>query len=288
MRKWVDKYLAEIASNNSNTRLIIADVGDFPKFADKHPDKFINAGVSESNAIGLAAGLASEGYHVYVYGVSSFFLYRAFEQLKYSIAYWRKNVSFIGVGFGWKYFNIGIGHFCPDDILLIQSLPNFEIHTPYKLSQLREVLSLETHYPRYIRLTANIVDEDYCDSNTFNNDYLVITYGEMVTTAINVVSRLRNSNIQVGIISLQNLDYYYVKERLPSLTSTPVIVIEDQCNRGGLLPILKDIDVNVEHYFGLPLLPDKVADSRESLVQMYGLDVDTIVEILSSKLNRHE
>ena len=103
MRKWVDKYLTEVANNNDNIKLIIADVGDFPLFSSLHPKKFINAGVSESNAIGLAAGLSSEGFQVSVYGVSSFFLYRAYEQLKFSVAYWKKNITFIGVGFHWNW-----------------------------------------------------------------------------------------------------------------------------------------------------------------------------------------
>lgn len=284
MRKWVDKYLADIASINKKIRLIIADVGDFPEFANKHKDKFINAGVSESNAIGLAAGLASEGYQVYVYGVSSFFLYRAFEQLKYSVAYWNKNVTFIGVGFGWKYYNIGIGHFCPDDILLTQTLPNFEIHTPYKLSQLKDILLNESLNPRYIRLTANIVDESYVDFFNDGYDFIIVTYGELVKNSIEVINYFQRNNKNIGLIALQTLDSNYIRERLFSCRKTSLIVIEDQYGQGGLLPILRELGAKVVLNFGLPILPDKVAMSREELVQMYGLDVKTLCDSISNKL----
>ena len=36
------------------------------------PARFINAGVAEQNMTGLAAGMASEGYHVFTYSIANF------------------------------------------------------------------------------------------------------------------------------------------------------------------------------------------------------------------------
>ena len=275
MRKWVDKYLSEIADTNNKIKLIIADVGEFPEFSKKHPDMFINAGVSESNAVGVAAGLASAGYIVYIYGVSSFFLYRAYEQFKYSISYWHKNVTFIGVGFGWKYFNIGIGHFCPDDILLVQGLPNFEIHTPYNLTQLNKLLQQPSDNPRYIRLTANIVYDDFKNQSS-NKPVFVACYGELVSACESVVKTLNIQGYNVGIMPFSFLDKNMIVNKIQNYMQSKFIVIEDQCELGGLYPILRDINVSILLHICMPLFPNLIASSRKELVKGYKLDEDSI------------
>ena len=275
MRKWVDRYLSEIADTNNKVKLIIADVGDFPEFSKRHPELFINAGVSESNAVGVAAGLASAGYCVYIYGVSSFFLYRAYEQFKYSVSYWHKNVTFIGVGFGWKYFNIGIGHFCPDDILLVQSLPYFEIHTPYNLTQLYELLQQPSKNPRYIRLTANIV-YDGSKNHFANSSVLIICYGEMVGVCLSVVKSLNLQGYNVGILPFSYLDKKNIENEIKNHVQSKFIVIEDQCELGGLYPILRDINACIILHICLPLLPNIVSSSRKDLLKGYKLDEDSI------------
>lgn len=276
MRKWVDKYLAKIADTNCKVKLIIADVGDFPEFSKRHPEKFINAGVSESNAVGVAAGLASAGYCVYIYGVSSFFLYRAYEQFKYSVSYWHKNVTFIGVGFGWKYFNIGIGHFCPDDILLVQSLPNFEIHTPYSLTRLKKLLCQPSENPRYIRLTANIVNDNPTCAIS-NSPFIIVCYGEMVSVCLSVVNFLNKLGHNVGMLPFSCLEKSKIENEINNYKQSKFIVIEDQCELGGLYPILREINVSIISHICLPLLPNLVSSSRKELLKCYKLDEESII-----------
>ena len=276
MRKWVDKYLSELADTNNRIKLIIADVGDFPVFSTKHPETFINVGVSESNAVGVAAGLASAGYLVYLYGVSSFFLYRAYEQFKYSIAYWQKNVTFIGVGFGWKYYNIGIGHFCPDDILLVQGLPSFEIHTPYNLNQLYNLLCHSTNYPRYIRLTANIVS-DNISTQLKDRPIVIVCYGEMVDICLSVFEYLNRKGYNIGFLPFAFIEKETIKTEIEHCIQTKFIIIEDQCEHGGLYSILKNLNVNVISHMCLPILPNLIAPSRIELLKGYKLDEKSII-----------
>ena len=285
MRKWVDRYLSEIAKKNTRIRLIIADVGDFPTFSQNHPDKFLNVGVSESNAIGVAAGLASEGFAVYVYGVSSFFLYRAYEQLKYSVAYWKQNVTFIGVGFGWKYYNIGIGHFCPDDILLVQSLPFFEIYTPYNLAQLLEALKSSYCGPKYLRLTANIIEAPISYEVMETKDNMLITYGEMVKTCLCVINKLYSIGLSnIGLLPLKALNESEVHASVDKNVNSHFFVVEDQFQKGGLYPVLKDRNVSLRMHISLPVFPNKVADSRDDLLKAYSLDDESVFSRIKNEL----
>jgi ABC-type transport system involved in multi-copper enzyme maturation permease subunit len=43
-------------------------------FREKIPDQFINAGISEQNIIGIAAGLQKEGFNCFVYSIASFIM----------------------------------------------------------------------------------------------------------------------------------------------------------------------------------------------------------------------
>lgn len=274
MRKWVDKYLTDLAKEDSSIRLLIADVGDFPIFQHAFPDKFINVGVSESNCIGVAAGLAACNFRVFVYGVSSFFLYRAFEQFKYSISYWKKPITFIGVGFGWKYYNIGKGHFTPDDIALFRLLPGFRIKTPFTLTQLRqEIFSSSINYPSYLRITSSIIED--LPNLFYNGNYLIVSYGEMCKISLQVWQELDNDEFNLYL--MRNLDNETIKDLTIKAQNKKIITIEDQNQIGSLADILSNIGMTPLLKFMLPLYPDYIAKTRDNLLKLYGLDPNSIL-----------
>lgn len=284
MRKWVDRYLSELADSDENVRLLIADVGDFPVFSKLHPDKFINIGVSESNCINVAAGMASTGLRVFVYGVSGFFLYRAYEQFKYSVSNWQQPITFIGVGFGWKYYNIGVGHFTPDDIALCRLIPNMRIFTPYCLSQLkRQLFEQSKNSLCYLRITANIIDEIFesnCPMGNYDGD-IILSYGEMSNVAILVGQRLASKQA-MNVILLDEVSDSKITELAFHLKERRIITIEDQCYYGTVACALSRHGIITHKSYMLPIKPIGVSDSRESLLKMYKLDVDSIVNDLMS------
>ena len=87
MRNTFINELVRHAQINERVALIVGDLGYsvVEPFADKFPDRFINAGVSEQNMTGIAAGMASEGYHVFTYSIANFPLFRCAEQIRNDI-----------------------------------------------------------------------------------------------------------------------------------------------------------------------------------------------------------
>ena len=73
MRNTFINELSKIAEQNKNIFLIVGDLGFniVEEFADKYPDRFLNAGVAEQNMAGMASGLSSEGYHVFIYSIAN-------------------------------------------------------------------------------------------------------------------------------------------------------------------------------------------------------------------------
>jgi len=69
--------------------LLTPDMGFsvFEPFIEQFPDRFLNTGIAEQNAIGVAAGLALSGFKPYVYSIAPFVLIRCFEQVRIDVAY---------------------------------------------------------------------------------------------------------------------------------------------------------------------------------------------------------
>ena len=87
MRTAFVNQLIKEAEQHPDIFLIIGDLGFnvVEEFANKFPDRFLNAGIAEQNMIGVAAGLAKEGYNVYVYSIANFPTLRCIEQIRYDV-----------------------------------------------------------------------------------------------------------------------------------------------------------------------------------------------------------
>ena len=117
MRDTFIEYLTELAENNKNIFLLVGDVGYnvVEKFQKKFPDRYLNVGVAEQNMTGIAAGLATEGYHVFTYSIANFPTFRCAEQIRNDIDYHNLPVTVVAVGGGVAYGNLGYSHHAIQD-----------------------------------------------------------------------------------------------------------------------------------------------------------------------------
>ena len=66
MREAFGKHMAEIGKDHPEMIVLDADVSSSTKsalFGKAFPERFFNVGVAEGNLAGVAAGLATAGYH---------------------------------------------------------------------------------------------------------------------------------------------------------------------------------------------------------------------------------
>src|SRR5271157_3922256 len=125
MRKLFIQKLVELASCNPNIYLIAGDLGFsvIEPFKEKFPQLFINAGISEQNMIGVAAGLALTGKKVFVYSIIPFVTMRCFEQIRVDLCYQNLPVCMVGVGAGVAYGAMGSTHYATEDVAVMRVLP---------------------------------------------------------------------------------------------------------------------------------------------------------------------
>lgn len=125
MRASLHKFLSRL--HNSDVYLLHADMWSFPTAGN-----VINCGIQEPNMVNIAAGLASQGKKVIVYGVAGFVVYRAYAQIKLNVKGWAENhgsIIFVNAGHNGCYQVCGRGHLIDDDALLMQAL-NIPVYTP--------------------------------------------------------------------------------------------------------------------------------------------------------------
>jgi transketolase len=136
--------------------LIVGDLGYsvVEPFASEFPERFLNAGVAEQNMTGVAAGLASEGFHVFTYSIGNFPTLRCLEQIRNDVCYHNLPVTVVAVGAGMAYGNLGYSHHCIQDVACLRGMPNMTILSPADPREARESLVWLCQHkrPSYLRI----------------------------------------------------------------------------------------------------------------------------------------
>ena len=145
------KTLAQII--NAEDYLIHADMFNTTKFPTQAT--VINVGLGESNLLNIAAGIASQGKTVYVYGVAGFIIHHL-QQLKLSCKYFGAKTGKIIICNAGKYGYeaMGIGHALDDDkqIMEIYDIPFFEPNNIQEFKQNLDIINNNQIGLYYIRL----------------------------------------------------------------------------------------------------------------------------------------
>lgn len=156
MRTAFIQQLTEEAKSNDKIFLIVGDLGFsvVEEFANLFPDRFLNAGIAEQNMIGVAAGLAKEGFNVYVYSIGNFPTLRCMEQIRYDVAYHNLNVKVVSVGAGYAYGSLGASHHATEELGMMRTIPNLVTCSPGDPIEAKAITALSANYngPMYLRL----------------------------------------------------------------------------------------------------------------------------------------
>lgn len=213
--------LAELAPNYDNMFAISADFtrsSGLNKFASEYPDKFLNIGIAEQNMIGVAGGMASEGYNVFVTSFASFITTRCYEQVKIQCGYMRHNIKVIGLAAGVGVAQQGNTHYGLEDISLMRAIPNITIVEPADCTEVYKVVEEACRFdgPMYIRLCG-----EAGDTVVFNNDYdyhlgricklrdgkdvAIIASGTMVAQSLKAADILKEKDIEAAVYNMHTI-----------------------------------------------------------------------------------
>jgi transketolase len=132
MRTAFFRTLLDLAATDSRVSLVVGDLGFgvVEPFAEKFPDRFVNAGVAEQSMTGIAAGMALTGQIVFTYSIANFPTIRCLEQIRNDVCYHGIDVKIVAVGSGFAYGALGMTHHATEDLALMRALPGMVVIAP--------------------------------------------------------------------------------------------------------------------------------------------------------------
>jgi transketolase len=118
------------------------------------PDRYYMEGITEANVIGMAAGLAMEGYVPYVNTIATFITRRCYEQVAVDLCLHNLPVRLIGNGGGLVYAPLGPTHLAIEDLAIMRALPNMTVVAACDAPEMIRFMkqSVDWPFPIYIRL----------------------------------------------------------------------------------------------------------------------------------------
>ena len=228
-----------------------AGLGVLDQFQKKYPDRFLNLGVAEQNAISMAAGIAMSGFKVYLYNIIPFLLYRPYEQVRNDICYQNLPVVLVGIGSGITHAPAGMTHYSVEDLGIVQTLPGLTVLSPADPVEAKKAAeySLECLSPLYVRLAKRgepviHAQEDFDITKPQmikkgTGEIAILFHGSIADEVIRASRDLEDDNISPTVISiplLQPLDRAFVVQQLREHKC--IICVEEHfvnCGLGSML-----------------------------------------------------
>lgn len=295
--------LFELAVKNPS--LYVVDIGLRPslyldKFAARFKSRFIEAGIAESNAAAIAAGLAASGKTVFLTSFACFSPALNWAVIKQSICYNQKNVKIIGSHAGLMSADLGATHQMLEDVALMRSLPEMEVFAPIDATEVKKILPVIFHSsaPSYLRLPRISTPLVYPQKLAFTigkshllrtgKDITVLGYGPILSQLFTTDF----SKYSLDIINCSSIKPLDSETILKSIKKTGrCIVIEDHQKNGGLGEAIaslilssglktKFIHLAVNDSFG------QSAKSYFDLYHHYGLSPLAIIGAIKSLLSK--
>lgn len=260
---FINQLIVE-ARNYANVFLVVGDLGFsvVEPFAREFPDRFLNVGVAEQNMTGVAAGLASEGYHVFTYSIANFPTLRCLEQIRNDICYHGFPVTVVAVGGGMAYGNLGYSHHAVQDLAIMRTLPGIRVFAPGDPGETRECIAWQVQHPgpAYLRLgkAGESVLHDIrgvmkgpLRVRTGDGEVAVVSTGGMLKVAVDVFDVLRAEGLGTDVFSLPLLKPIGAGFLAPLTKYRAIVTVEEHVKEGGLASILRETLVRGQEIISL-------------------------------------
>jgi transketolase len=305
----VDKIF-ELARCDSRVAYIGSDLDPpiLKRMKAEMPGRAFMEGVSEQHVVGMAAGLAMEGFIPYVHTIATFITRRCYEQVAVDLCLHNLPVRLIGNGAGLVYAPLGPTHLAIEDIAIMRALPNMTVVSVCDADEMKRFMdqTLDWPGPIYIRLAKGydpIVSRPELDftigkaivmreAGAGRRRALLVATGVATTRALAAADLLAAEGIECTVMHIHTVKPLDVEALLQHVPQSDLIVtIEEHTVVGGLGSAV--IDALVEELSGsLPPvkrlgIPDAFAKnygSQDQLMELYGLQPPGIAAVVRNGL----
>ena len=295
-----------VAEHHPEMMVISADLGNssgLDRFKKTYPDQFLNVGIAEQNMIGVAAGLAKEGYNVFATSFAPFITMRAAEQVRMNLGYMNMNVKAVAIGSGVSMAFLGNSHYGIEDAAVMRSIPNITVVCPADCAEIFKTVQAAVKFegPMYIRLTGAVgnppvYSEDYAfeiGKAVVLREPAAVTFiatGSMVYESLEAAKLLEEIGIKAGGINMHTikpLDTSAIEMALKH--SKLIVTVEEHSIIGGLGSAVAEYKASKRYappqlILGLPDAFDVTGEYRY-LLERHGLVASKISQSVLVKMD---
>lgn len=251
MRRAFGGIMIDIARERQDVMALTADLtgsAGLVEFAQECPEQYCNIGIAEQNMTGVAAGLAKEGYNVFISSFAPFVSMRAFEAVHTLVGYMNLNVKIVALASGTSSGIYGNTHYAMEDVALMRTIPGMQVLVPADCVEMAKCLEYLAEYegPAYLRLTGlprspNIYRDD-CPFEAGKSivlregqDVAIISNGNIIHECVRASRPLGKDGISCAVIDMHTvkpLDTAMLDEACARYKL--IVTVEDHCVNGGL------------------------------------------------------
>ena len=301
MRNAFIRGLTALAERDDRVVFLTGDLGYklFDNFAERFPGRFLNAGVAEQNMVGVAAGLALEGFRPFVYSIATFATLRCLEQIRDDVCYNGLAVTVVGVGGGFSYGANGPTHHATEDLAVMRALPNMTVVAPGDPVEAELAVAALPDTPTYLRLgragdpVVHQLPPEFRIGRAITvregDDCALLSTGGMLPTAVEAAELLAESDIAARVVSMHTVKPLDEDALERSCRTRLTVTLEEHSRVGGFGSAVSEwmaanngsgplLSIAAEDTFAA-----EVGDG-DSLRRRNGLDAETIARRVAEGL----
>jgi transketolase len=304
MRQAAINAVYDLAKLDARVIFIGSDlgIGTLEKMKQEMPERFFMEGVSEQHMIGMAAGLAMDGFIPYLNTIATFITRRCYEQIAIDLCAHDLPVRLMGSGGGLVYAPLGPTHLAVEDIAIMRALPKMAVVAPVDAPEMRRLMeaSIDWPHPMYIRFAKGgdpVVSREDLPFTIGRaivmiepDDVAFMTTGVMTSRALDASGQLKADGIGAGVIhahTVKPLDQETILEWARKVRL--VVTVEEHTRIGGLGSAV--LEMLAEHGVSVPVvrlgLPDAFSadyGSQDSILAKHGLQPDGLAQTVRERL----
>ena len=293
----------ELGQANQSIYVIDADIGKScktGKFSKALPEQYLNVGIAEQNAAGVAAGLATTGKIPFVVTYAVFGSLRMCEQIRQEICYPNLNVKIACSHGGLTPANDGASHQAIEDMGVLRTIPNMTVIQPADYVSAKKLVrqAANAYGPMFLRFTRDAVPVIYDEDQEFTigkavqirdgKDVAIIAIGDTVRLAIDAAKELEAQGVTARVLdmhTLKPLDTAAVAACIRDIGK--IVTVEDHNILNGLGSAVCECVAEAGHGAVRRIgVQDQFGQSApyERLLDMNGITVENIVAQAKSLL----
>ena len=274
------------------------------KFREEFPDRVIEVGIAEQDAVDIAAGMATTGMKPIVVSYAGFLTMRACEMIRTFVAYPGLNVKLIGLNGGMLGGEReGVTHQFYEDVGILRSMPGVKILTPADAQQAYEAAKamMQLDGPAYLRLGSGREPEVFPEGTpyafgkvrevkSYGDDVAIFASGFIMDRCLAALEQLHEEGVNAVLVDVSTVKPLDTEGVAAVLKRTDcAIAVEDHNIYGGMSSAICEAAC---HFHPCKVLRMGLRDvyprsgKAAELLDAYGLSVQEIVNTAKAAMKK--